>query len=126
MSHCGWNSILKSILFGVPIAAWPVEAEQQLNAFQLVKELGLAVEIKLDHRNNNASFYDNEYDQNEASRIVSAQEIKLGIKRLMGFDNEAKNKVKLISEKCKKALMEGGSSHSTLNNLINAVMDNMP
>ncbi|XP_015880708.3 UDP-glycosyltransferase 71A16-like [Ziziphus jujuba] len=117
VSHCGWNSILESIWFGVPIAAWPVEAEQQLNAFQLVKELGLAVEIKLDYRNNTSL-----YDQNEDG-IVSAQQIELGIKRLMGLDNEARNKIKLMSEKCKKALKDGGSSHSSLNNLIKAVMD---
>ncbi|KAG8496155.1 hypothetical protein CXB51_009342 [Gossypium anomalum] len=50
VSHCGWNSTLESIWFGVPIAAWPVYAEQQLNAFELVRELGLAVEIKMDYR----------------------------------------------------------------------------
>ncbi|MFQ6661428.1 hypothetical protein Gotur_029598 [Gossypium turneri] len=46
VSHCGWNSTLESIWFGVPMAAWPLYAEQQLNTLQLVKELGLAVEIK--------------------------------------------------------------------------------
>lgn len=42
VSHCGWNSTLESIWCGVPIATWPIFAEQQTNAFQLVKELGLA------------------------------------------------------------------------------------
>ncbi|KAF2293818.1 hypothetical protein GH714_005008 [Hevea brasiliensis] len=51
VSHCGWNSILESIWFGVPIATWPMYAEQQFNAFQMVTELGLAVEIKMDYRN---------------------------------------------------------------------------
>ncbi|GKV33930.1 hypothetical protein SLEP1_g42366 [Rubroshorea leprosula] len=49
VSHSGWNSTLESIWFGVPMAAWPLYAEQQLNAFQLVVELGLAVEIKMDY-----------------------------------------------------------------------------
>ncbi|PWA94423.1 UDP-glycoslytransferase 3 [Artemisia annua] len=47
VSHCVWNSVLESLWYGVPIATWPIYAEQQLDAFQLVKELGLAVEISL-------------------------------------------------------------------------------
>ena len=31
VSHCGWNSILESIWYGVPVATWPLYAEQQLN-----------------------------------------------------------------------------------------------
>ncbi|KAE8703900.1 UDP-glucose flavonoid 3-O-glucosyltransferase 6 [Hibiscus syriacus] len=51
VSLCGWNSTLESIWFGVPLATWPLYAEQQLNALTLVKELGLAVEIKIDYKN---------------------------------------------------------------------------
>ena len=50
VSHCGWNSILESLWFGVPILTWPIYAEQQLNAFRLVKELGLALELRVDYR----------------------------------------------------------------------------
>ncbi|XVE48435.1 hypothetical protein DITRI_Ditri01bG0002100 [Diplodiscus trichospermus] len=32
VSHCGWNSILESLWYGVPIATWPIYAEQQMNA----------------------------------------------------------------------------------------------
>ncbi|XP_039172478.1 putative UDP-glucose flavonoid 3-O-glucosyltransferase 3 [Eucalyptus grandis] len=50
ISHCGWNSTLESIWFGVVVATWPLYAEQQFNAFELVVEPGLAVEIKMDYR----------------------------------------------------------------------------
>lgn len=43
------NSLLESLWFGVPLATWPIYAEQKLNAFEMVVELGLAVEIKLDY-----------------------------------------------------------------------------
>ncbi|KAF2319812.1 hypothetical protein GH714_019268 [Hevea brasiliensis] len=49
VSHCGWNSVLESLWFGVPIATWPMYAEQQFNAFEMVIELGLAVEIKMEY-----------------------------------------------------------------------------
>uniref|UniRef100_A0A7N2MVN8 Uncharacterized protein n=1 Tax=Quercus lobata TaxID=97700 RepID=A0A7N2MVN8_QUELO len=51
VSHCGWNSMLESLWFGVPIAAWPMCAKQQINAFEMVKELGLAIEVKMDYDN---------------------------------------------------------------------------
>lgn len=39
---------MESLWYGVPIATWPIYAEQQMNAFEMVKELELAVEITLD------------------------------------------------------------------------------
>ena len=50
LTDCGWNSILESLWNGVPMATWPIYAEQQLNAFGPVKELGLAVEMRVDYR----------------------------------------------------------------------------
>ncbi|KAF2557135.1 hypothetical protein F2Q68_00016922 [Brassica cretica] len=51
VTHCGWNSILESVWFSVPTAAWPIFAEQQFNAFQMVEEeLGLAVDIRKECR----------------------------------------------------------------------------
>ncbi|KAL7239319.1 hypothetical protein ACSBR2_005263 [Camellia fascicularis] len=51
VSHCGWNSILESLWVGVPMVTWPMYAEQQKNAFEMVVELDLAVELRLDYRN---------------------------------------------------------------------------
>ncbi|KAF2293820.1 hypothetical protein GH714_005018 [Hevea brasiliensis] len=112
VSHCGWNSILESIWFGVPIATWPLFAEQQFNAFEMVVELGLAVEIKMDYRN-------------DSGVIVNCDEIERGIRCLMKHDGEKRRKVKEISEKSRRALMEGGSSYSYLGSLIKDVTDNL-
>ncbi|CAK8539844.1 unnamed protein product [Lathyrus sativus] len=43
VTHCGWNSVLESILRGVPMVAWPLYAEQKMNATLLSDELGVAV-----------------------------------------------------------------------------------
>lgn len=105
VSHCGWNSILESLWYGVPIATWPIYAEQQMNAFELVAELGLAVEIRVDYRS-------------ESGDMVLAEELERGIKRLMDGDDEVRRKVKEMSEKSRMAVMENGSSYASLTSLI--------
>ncbi|KAL6345715.1 hypothetical protein AAG906_017456 [Vitis piasezkii] len=40
LSHCGWNSTLESISHGVPMIAWPLYAEQRMNATVLTEEVG--------------------------------------------------------------------------------------
>ncbi|KAG5552108.1 hypothetical protein RHGRI_010263 [Rhododendron griersonianum] len=122
VSHCGWNSILESLWCGVPVATWPMYAEQQLNAFQLVKELGLAVEIKLD--------YNKDFRQNGTEvMLVTAEEIEIGIKKLMESGNESgekiKQRVKELSEKSKIAVVEGGSSYCSIGLLIEEFMKNI-
>uniref|UniRef100_A0A2P2MJD6 Glycosyltransferase n=1 Tax=Rhizophora mucronata TaxID=61149 RepID=A0A2P2MJD6_RHIMU len=117
VSHCGWNSILESLWFGVPIATLPLYAEQQFNAFQLVIELGLAAEIKMDYRRD-FSF--------ETPDHVSAEEIERGIRCVMEHDSELKKKVKETCEGSRKALMDGGSSHTSLGRFIQHVINNMP
>lgn len=47
VSHCGWNSLIESIGFGVPIIAMPVHLDQPVNA-KLVIEHGVGVEVKRD------------------------------------------------------------------------------
>ncbi|MBA0764973.1 hypothetical protein Gotri_014238 [Gossypium trilobum] len=118
VSHCGWNSILESIWFGVPIATWPLYAEQQLNAFKLVTELGIAVEIKMDYRI--------EVIGNGEVEILRAETIEKGIRCMMDKGRDARKRVKEMSEKIRRALMDGGSSHSTIRDFINDVMGSMP
>lgn len=116
VSHCGWNSILESLWFGVPIATWPIYAEQQLNAFEMVVELGMAVEIKMDYR-----------EEMGDDVVVTAEEIGRGIKQLMELEN-CKNRVyervKDAKEMSRSALVEGGSSHKNLGRLISDIVHN--
>ncbi|XP_058182573.1 beta-D-glucosyl crocetin beta-1,6-glucosyltransferase-like [Rhododendron vialii] len=47
VSHCGWNSILESLKFGVPIVAVPMHHDQPFNA-KLVETVGFGAEVKRD------------------------------------------------------------------------------
>ena len=43
LTHCGWNSILESVLKGVPFITWPLFAEQKMNAILLCECLKVGV-----------------------------------------------------------------------------------
>ncbi|CAI8586761.1 unnamed protein product, partial [Vicia faba] len=114
VSHCGWNSTLESIYFGVPIATWPLYAEQQSNAFELVCELKMGVEIVLDYRvevNSGPNYF------------VTADKIERGMRRLLDKEGEFRKKVKDMSEKSRKTLLEGGSSYVYLGSLIDYIVN---
>ncbi|KAJ0088630.1 hypothetical protein Patl1_33202 [Pistacia atlantica] len=106
----------QSIWFEVPMATWPIYAEQQFNAFEMVIELGVAVEIKMDYRKEFSG---------ENQMIVRSREIEKGIKKLMEDENGIRKRVKEMSEKSKKAMMEGGSSFTSLGCFIDDVMSNL-
>ncbi|MBA0678564.1 hypothetical protein Goari_019902, partial [Gossypium aridum] len=92
ISHCGWNSILESLWFGVPIVTWPLYAEQQLNAYKMVKELGLAVEMRLNYRK-------------DSDEVVMADEIEKAVGMVMDGGSEMRKKVKEMGEIARKSVM---------------------
>ncbi|KAK9285154.1 hypothetical protein L1049_024339 [Liquidambar formosana] len=111
VSHCGWNSILESIRCGVPLVTWPMYAEQQINAFEMARELGLAVGMKVDYRTGGGD-------------VVKADEIETAIGRLMEHDGEVRKRVKEMGEKSRMALVEGGSSLASFGRLIKDILGN--
>ncbi|KAK3194650.1 hypothetical protein Dsin_025960 [Dipteronia sinensis] len=46
LTHCGWNSVLESVVNGVPLIAWPLYAEQKMNATMLTEDIELALRPK--------------------------------------------------------------------------------
>ncbi|KAJ1259010.1 hypothetical protein BS78_10G120500 [Paspalum vaginatum] len=45
VTHCGWNSVLEACAAGVAMLAWPMTADQFVNARLLVDEVGAAVAV---------------------------------------------------------------------------------
>lgn len=116
VSHCGWNSALESLWSGVAVAAWPMYAEQQLNGFQMVVEMGSAVEVSLDYKMG-------EEEENEGL-ILRAEKIEAAIGKLMDGSGGIKTAAAVKSEESRKAMMEGGSSFAALNRFIGVLVDN--
>ncbi|OIT29409.1 PREDICTED: hydroquinone glucosyltransferase-like [Nicotiana attenuata] len=46
LTHCGWNSTLESVVHGVPLIAWPLYAEQKMNAVVLTEDIKVALRPK--------------------------------------------------------------------------------
>ncbi|KAF7003879.1 hypothetical protein CFC21_019155 [Triticum aestivum] len=67
VSHCGWNSTLESVSAGVPMVAWPLYAEQRINAVALVGSAGVALPLR----------------PREADGVVARDEIAGAVKELM-------------------------------------------
>ncbi|CAI9272746.1 unnamed protein product [Lactuca saligna] len=106
VSHCGWNSVLESICSEVPILAWPMMAEQPLNARMVVEEIKIGLRV--------------ETCDGSVNGFVTSEGLKKMVKELMEGEKgkEVRKKVKEIGEAAKEAMAEGGSSWRTLNELI--------
>lgn len=104
LTHCGWNSSLESILNGVPMIAWPLFAEQKMNATQLAEDYGVAVRPKVA----------------PSKEIVGEDEIEMMARNVMEGNGKAmRARVKELKKSGEKALAEGGSTFNTLSQLAN-------
>nr|BAP90369.1 UDP-glycose: glycosyltransferase UGT71U1 [Fagopyrum esculentum] len=108
VTHCGWNSTLESVWFGKPIVAWPLYAEQRVNAFELVKELGLAA-AWLGYGT-------------KPGDVVTANEVESAVRSVMDKDNPVRSKVKEISEVSRLTLLDGGSSFNSIGSFIKNII----
>lgn len=102
LSHCGWNSTLESMAYGVPIIAWPLFAEQRINATLLTEEVGVAVKP--------------EGVLQGGRRVVRREEVERVVRLVMeGEEGKVmRNRMGELKESAAKALKHGGSSYDSL------------
>ena len=104
LSHCGWNSTLESMTHGVPMIAWPLYAEQRMNATMLVEEVGVAVKpVGIPGKG-----------------VVDREEIKRVVRLVLEGEegNVMRRKARELKVSAAKASEFGGSSHESLSNVI--------
>ncbi|XP_059281721.1 anthocyanidin 3-O-glucosyltransferase 5-like [Lycium ferocissimum] len=104
LSHCGWNSTIESLTNGVPMIAWPLHAEQRMNATMLTEELGVAIRPAV----------------LPTKKVVWREEIQ-GMMRILMQTKEGKcirEKAKKLKMSAKNALSEGGSSYNSICELV--------
>ncbi|KAL6139625.1 hypothetical protein ACLB2K_057927 [Fragaria x ananassa] len=111
VSHCGWNSAMEAICAGVPILAWPMMAEQPLNARMVAEEIKVGLRV--------------ETCDGSVRGFVKAEGLEKMVKKLMEEEGEVvRKKVKELSEVARRAVEEGGSSWQTLKSLIDEACSN--
>ena len=92
----------------MPVAMWPLYAAN--NAFELVRELGLAVEINIEYMKD---FYGE-------SPNVKAHEQERGIKEMMEKDSDVRKRLKDMV-RSKKALMVDCSSYISFGRFVDQI-----
>ncbi|KAJ4714469.1 Glycosyltransferase [Melia azedarach] len=107
LTHCGWNSALESIANGVPMIAWPLYAEQKMNAAMLTEELQVALRSKV----------------LPSTGVVKREEIGMMIRRIVvdKEGDEMRRKVKVLKRSAEKVYSKGGSSYNALSQVANRV-----
>ncbi|RLM86783.1 UDP-glycosyltransferase 90A1-like [Panicum miliaceum] len=108
ISHCGWNSVVESISAGVPLAVWPMNAEQPLNAKLVVDELRIGIRVPAKH------------GMTSPSVLVKSEEIASVAKELMNGEKgvEAARNMAALGAKAREAVDEGGSSWRAVEEMI--------
>jgi hydroquinone glucosyltransferase len=99
LSHCGWNSTLESIVHGVPFIAWPLYAEQRMNAVLLADDLKVALRVKV----NDKGLVGHKDIASYAREVIEGEEGKL-----------LKSKMKELKNAAERALSQDGSSTKSL------------
>ncbi|PNX94200.1 hydroquinone glucosyltransferase-like protein [Trifolium pratense] len=104
VTHCGWFSTLECVANGLPIIAWPLFAEQRMNAAILAEGFKIAIRPKIDN----------------VSGVVEKGEIVNVLKRLMVEDEglEIRERMKVLQDAAAAAMKVDGFSITTLSQLV--------
>nr|GME17218.1 hydroquinone glucosyltransferase-like [Ipomoea batatas] len=102
LTHCGWNSTLESLVRGIPMIAWPLYAEQKMNAVVLTKDIKVALRPMAGENG-----------------VVQREEIAKVVKSLMDGEEGkmVRQKISVLKDAAATALSEDGSSTKALSEL---------
>ncbi|GAB4861623.1 hypothetical protein Ancab_036873 [Ancistrocladus abbreviatus] len=106
VTHCGWGSILEATLYGVPMIAWPLYAEQPINAVMVTEGWKVALRP----------------NKNEDG-LIEREEISTVVKQLMESEegDRIRERMKKLSDAAKEAWTDNGSSTKALALLAHAL-----
>ncbi|KAM3209296.1 hypothetical protein ACQJBY_063777 [Aegilops geniculata] len=113
-THCGWNSVLESITMGVPILAFPMAAEQKLNAKFVVDVIHMGLRV-----------WPKEDADKEGSGLVVSGDVQALARELI-FGEEGRRAAARASElsvSSRKTMEVGGSSYENLAKMVQEVSE---
>ncbi|KAG0616450.1 hypothetical protein M758_5G116700 [Ceratodon purpureus] len=116
LTHCDWNSTIESIASGVPMLGWPRYADHTTDCHYITQvwRIGLALESR-----------ESPVDR---SMVVPREEVDRKVRKMMANEDETDAEVADIQTNSRKyelasrkAVVQGGSSHSALTKLVKLV-----
>ncbi|CAD6337043.1 unnamed protein product [Miscanthus lutarioriparius] len=118
-SHCGWNSVAESISMGVPILAFPLAAEQKMNAKFVVDVLGAGLRVWPSNRG-----HDDDGGSEGGGELVASQDIgALARELILGEGGkQAAARAAELAASARTAMDAGGSSFENLELMVRAVI----
>ncbi|XP_050143828.1 UDP-glycosyltransferase 73D1-like [Malus sylvestris] len=119
LTHCGWNSTIEGACSGVPMITWPLFAEQFFNEKMIVEVLRIGVRVGVEVPVRWG-------DEEKVGVLVKKGGVKQAIESLMDESEEGKKRrtrAREVGEMSRRAMEEGGSSHSNMSYLIQNVME---
>uniref|UniRef100_A0ACD5X9N7 Uncharacterized protein n=1 Tax=Avena sativa TaxID=4498 RepID=A0ACD5X9N7_AVESA len=106
VSHCGWNSVMESLAAGKPVLAWPMMAEQPVNARHVTGIVGAGIRM----------------DVGDGSVVVGRAEVEKKVRRLMDAGSEEGRRIRARVAWAQQAAMsavgDGGTSRTALLKLL--------
>ncbi|KAK8953391.1 UDP-glycosyltransferase 90A1 [Platanthera guangdongensis] len=104
LSHCGWNSVLEAVAAGVAVLAFPMIAEQHLNAKLVAEEIGIGLRL---------------FPAGSVG-VVGWEEIEEGVRELMEGEKgrRATKTAAELAKKARAAVSENGSAYQALEMLL--------
>ncbi|CAO2191079.1 unnamed protein product [Urochloa humidicola] len=115
LSHCGWNSALEAVAAGVPVMAWPLFAEQRMNAVMLSSSPseggGVGVALRVRAR-----------EEDEEGVVVPREEVAAVARELMVGEEgtAARRKVRELRAAAEKAAAPDGPARRALAAVVDA------
>lgn len=103
LSHCGWSSVLETIVHGVPLIAWPLFAEQKMNAVLVADDLKVGLRVKVNEK-----------------RLFGHQDIaKYAREVIEGEEGELiRERMKKLKETARSSVSDEGSSTKSLEEVV--------
>ena len=112
LTHCGWNSTMESIVNGVPLIAWPLYAEQKMNAILLTEDIHVALRAR--------AGVDGLVMREEVARVVKGlMEGEEGKGMMEGDEGKrVRNKMTKLKEGACRVMKDDGSFTKALSQLV--------
>ncbi|XP_074580907.1 UDP-glycosyltransferase 73C6-like [Curcuma longa] len=118
LTHCGWNSTLEAVSFGVPMITWPHLTDQFLNENLVVKVLRTGVSLKPQMKT--------PLVWGESEGLITREDVELAMEAVMDEGEEAqaiRQRAKQLALEAKRAMEPGGSSYESLTLMIQHALD---